>query len=123
MKRIQSLEDLQRARQEAAQKREKERAAKGVVIHIAMASCSIAAGAQETLRSLQEALASENLNHVRIIQTGCLGLCAVEPTVQVSLPGQSPVLYGRVSPEIGRQIVERHIQQGTPLAPYILEAV
>jgi len=77
-----------------------------------MGTCGIAAGAKETLKAIVEALNEHGVNDVAVVQSGCMGLCEVEPTVEVRLEGQEPVVYGRVTPENARRIVKMHILEG-----------
>jgi NADP-reducing hydrogenase subunit HndB len=78
-------------------------------ITVAMGTCGIAAGAKETLRAIVEALAENNINDISVVQSGCMGLCEVEPTIEVRLEGQEPVVYGHVTPENAKRIVKLHI--------------
>lgn len=105
-----TLEELRRLRekkQEALEKRSIE--GKDFRIIIGMGTCGIAAGAKETLDSFLKVLDEEKIKHVAITQTGCMGLCHVEPTVEVILPDMPPVIYGNVNADVARKIVEEHI--------------
>ena len=44
-----------------------------------------------------------------IRQTGCMGLCANEPTVEVIVPEMPAVIYGNVDEKAVEKIVEDHI--------------
>ena len=48
--------------------------------------------------------------------TGCRGLCANDVLVDVCMPGQEPVTYDFVTPELVPQIVEEHILGEGPVA-------
>ena len=47
--------------------------------------------------------------NVLIRQTGCMGLCHSEPTVEVVVPGMPAVIYGNVDAATAREVVEKHI--------------
>jgi len=74
-----------------------------------MGTCGIAAGAKEVLDTFLTQLEVHNLNSVVVTQTGCMGLCYVEPTIEVIAPGMPSVIYGKVDPEVAKKIVEEHI--------------
>jgi len=42
-------------------------------------------------------------------QTGCMGLCYAEPTVEVKVPGMPDTIYGNVDAAVAKEIVESHI--------------
>ncbi|MEO6197021.1 MAG: NADH-ubiquinone oxidoreductase-F iron-sulfur binding region domain-containing protein, partial [Dehalococcoidia bacterium] len=66
------------------------------LIKVGIATCSTAVGAAETLQALKDTVASGGLA-VDVMAVGCIGACYAEPMVQVHIPGQPPVLYGRVT--------------------------
>jgi NADP-reducing hydrogenase subunit HndB len=75
-----------------------------------MGTCGIAAGAKSTLDSFLKLLDENKLvDSVLIRQTGCMGLCHVEPTVEVVVPGMPSVIYGPVDPAAADKIVKKHI--------------
>ncbi len=121
MKLIQSLEDLAQARAEAAE-RQQSATAGNIHIRIGMASCGIAAGAKDTLQAIQQIIASQNLSGIRVTQTGCPGLCVLEPIVQVQMHNQPVITYGKVTPEVARRIIEQHIKRGMIVPEYVVES-
>lgn len=83
---------------------------KNVQIIVGMGTCGIAAGAKETLDAFVKELDAKGLGETTIIrQTGCMGLCANEPTVEVIVPGMPSVIYGNVDTNVAKKIVEDHI--------------
>jgi len=105
------------------------REAEGKVIQVivAMGTCGIAAGAKTTLdtflRSLDEFSDETNklVETVMVRQTGCLGLCHSEPTVEVAVPGMPPVIYGKVDNALAREILSKHIIGRQLLDEHILD--
>ncbi len=77
-----------------------------------MATCGIAAGARTTFNAMVEETRALGLQNVTFIMTGCMGSCYAEPTVEVQVPGQEPILYGHVDADMGREIVSKHIKNG-----------
>lgn len=82
-----------------------------VQIKVAMATCGIAAGAKEIMEFFLEQLDRRNIQGV-VTQTGCMGYCYAEPTVEITLPGKEPVVYGFVDLKRADQIIEKYIKEG-----------
>ncbi len=70
-----------------------------------MATCSIAAGAGAVMEAICEKT-SGSVVPVLVTQTGCMGYCYSEPTVEVSIPGAEPVVFGHVDIRKAVRIVE-----------------
>ena len=105
-----TLNDLNQLRDEkkkALQQRKTE--GKTIQIVIGMGTCGIAAGAKETFDTFLDELQKNNLANVTVKQTGCMGLCYSEPTVEVSVPDMPTIVYGKVDAEVARKIVRKHI--------------
>ncbi|MGB9790416.1 (2Fe-2S) ferredoxin domain-containing protein [Thermotoga caldifontis] len=109
MSKIKSIEDLMKIKEKALKELQLRDTGKRGKITVAMGTCGIAAGAKETLRAIVEALAENNISDIAVVQSGCMGLCEVEPTIEVRLEGQEPVVYGHVTPENAKRIVKQHI--------------
>ena len=82
---------------------------KDVQVIVGMGTCGIAAGAKTAFDVFVEELDKAGLQNVAIRQTGCMGLCHSEPTVEVVAPGMPAVIYGNVDAETARKIVNQHI--------------
>ena len=105
-----TLEDLRRMRGEKQKAMEmRDSSNKDVQVIVGMGTCGIAAGAKETFTSLIDALNEKSLTNVLVRQTGCMGLCHSEPTVEVVVPGMPTVIYGHVDSATAKEIVEKHI--------------
>lgn len=113
---IMSLEELKILRDQVKNKvdlREKgENVDEMIVIRVAMATCGIAAGAREIMTYLAKVVGEMGLQNVVITQGGCMGYCYAEPTVEVTLPGEEPVVYGHVTHLRAQEILEQHVQGG-----------
>jgi len=83
---------------------------KEIQVIVGMGTCGIAAGAKITLDAFLKALDDNKLvESVMVRQTGCMGLCHSEPTVEVIVPGMPAVIYGRVDAQVAKKIVSVHI--------------
>ena len=105
-----TLEDLRRMRGEKQQAMAmRESSGKDIQVVVGMGTCGIAAGAKDTFSALVNAISEKGLTNVLIRQTGCMGLCHSEPTVEVVVPDMPTVIYGLVDAETAKEIVEKHI--------------
>ncbi len=89
-------------------------------IVVGMGTCGIAAGAREAWEELRKSVAEFGLEEeVLMKQTGCMGLCQVEPTVEIAVPGMPTVIYGRVTAEVAKRLVRKHIVEKTLIDGHI----
>lgn len=113
MNKIKSLADLKKLQSDVQSKiklREKGDHSENLVqIKVSMATCGIASGAKETMTYFIEELDHQGIDAV-ITQTGCMGYCYAEPTIELTMPGQPPVVYGFVTKSKAMEIIEKHIK-------------
>ena len=121
---IKSLEELKKIRENAKDKvslREKGESKEPMTeILVGMATCGIAAGARDVMQALQQGIKEKDLSNVKLVQVGCMGYCHSEPTVQVNVPGQEPVIYGNVDEKVAMKILDEHVQGGRFIDHHIL---
>lgn len=113
MPKLKSLEDLQRVR-EAAKQEMAARSQADARIIVAMGTCGIAAGAREVMRAILDELAASNIR-ATVETTGCVGMCAKEPLVDVEITGKSRVTYANVKPDMVPRIIDQHVRRGEPV--------
>ena len=89
---------------------------------VGMATCGIAAGARPVMLAFMDEIAKRQLKNVTVSQTGCIGMCRLEPMVDVIVPGKEKVTYVHVKPEMVPRIVAEHIVNGRPVAEYTIGA-
>jgi len=77
-------------------------------IKIGMSSCGIAAGAEKTYKIFIEEIGKRKIQ-VAIRKCGCVGMCSVEPLVEVSIEGMPQVIYGKVDESAAIRIIDEHI--------------
>jgi NADP-reducing hydrogenase subunit HndB len=115
MSKIMSLADLKKRREElksGLNSRIKAIDPENVVqVKVAMATCGIASGARTVMEFFQEQLERRNVA-AAVTQTGCMGYCYAEPTIEVKLPGRDPVVFGFVDLKRADQIIEKYIKTG-----------
>ena len=91
-------------------------------IVVGMATCGIAAGARPVMLEFIEELKKRGLENVTVAQTGCIGMCRLEPMLDVILPGKEKVTYVKVNPDMVSRIVAEHIVNGRPVQEYTIGA-
>ncbi len=121
MPNVKSLDDLKRIREEALKKQQLKETSGKIEVIVGMGTVGIAAGARETLRAILDMIEKENLRDIIVRQTGNIGLDSFEPIVQVFIPGQEKVTYGKVNPEMARRIIKEHILGGEIVTEYQIE--
>ena len=120
MEAIKSIQDLQRIRAEALEKRRAKTTASRVQVTVFMGTCGIAAGARDAMRAILEAIEAEKLEGILVRQTGCIGQCTWEPLVEVTVADAPPVRYGRVTPGRAARIMREHVAGGTAVAEFAI---
>jgi len=117
-----SLNDLRKLREEKKAEFKKRSAdGKEIQIVIGMGTCGIAAGAKQAWDAFNDGIKENKLTNCKVKQTGCMGLCHSEPTVEVIVPGMKPVIYGMVDADVTKSIIQKHIIGKELLNDHILE--
>jgi NADP-reducing hydrogenase subunit HndB len=115
MEKIRSLADLKKIRDEKNKgvelRKKGEDADKLVQVKVAMATCGIASGAKETMEFMADSLEKRGVDAV-VTQTGCMGYCYAEPTIEVTVPGKDPIVFGNVNTKKADEIIEKYIKGG-----------
>ncbi len=115
MAKVKTLDDLRKMKEELKNKitlREKGDNPESIVqIKVSMATCGIASGAKEIMDYFIEELDNQSIDAV-ITQTGCMGYCYAEPTIEVTLPGESPLVFGYVNVIRAAEIIKKYIKKG-----------
>ena len=113
MAKMKSLEELKAIKEKLKSNMDVRNESEGVTkVIIGMATCGIAAGARETFNAMASKATELGLDNIKFVTAGCMGSCFAEPTVEVQIPGQAPILYGYVSADKGVEIVEKHLKNG-----------
>ena len=121
---VKSLEELKKIREDHIKKvklRETgESEDQTIEILVGMATCGLAAGSREVMNELVKQLTENNIDHIKVIQVGCMGYCHSEPTVQINMPGHEPTIYGNVDKAFVADILNKHIKNGEILDDHVL---
>lgn len=113
MKTINSPAELRRLKEEIKTKmhgsesrfREKTR------IKVHSGTSGLASGARSIFDFITQELEKRNID-AQVIRTGDLGYCFAEPTIEVTRPGEAPVVFGNVDKLKADEIIEKYIKNG-----------
>lgn len=119
MKTFKELEEIRKKTLETINVR-KDRSGTRVVV--GMATCGIAAGARPVLVSIMDEVKKNDLSDVVVAQTGCIGMCRLEPIVEVYKPGEDKVTYVKVTSAKALRIINEHVMQGKVVDEYTIGA-
>ena len=115
MTKIKTLDDLRKLRESLRTdmniRENSEHPDRVVQIRVAMSTCGITSGAKGTMDFFVSELKKRQINAV-VTQTGCMSYCYAEPTVEITLPGQHPVVFGNVDNQKADELIERYIKKG-----------
>ncbi|HIT56375.1 MAG TPA: (2Fe-2S) ferredoxin domain-containing protein [Candidatus Galloscillospira stercoripullorum] len=89
---------------------------------VGMATCGIAAGARPVLEAFLQEVDKRGLKNVSVTQTGCIGVCRLEPIVEVYVPGQEKVTYVKMQPEMVSRVVTEHLVNHQVVTEYTIGA-
>jgi len=117
MAKIKSFADLKKIKEnvqsKVALREQGENIENLVQVRVSMATCGIASGAREIMNYIVDECTSQGIDNVAVTQTGCMGLCYAEPTIEVTLPGQDGIIFGDVDQDKAKEIIESYIKDGT----------
>lgn len=120
---MKSFEELQAIREKVLNqvnlRKERE---DGVRVVVGMATCGIAAGARPVLNAFLEEIDKRKLNNVTVAQTGCIGMCRLEPIVEVYMPGEEKVTYVKMTADKVARVVTEHIINKNVVSEYTIGA-
>jgi NADP-reducing hydrogenase subunit HndB len=115
MAKVKTLDDLRKMKDELKSKRSlrenSDNPESMVQVKVSMATCGIASGAKEIMNFFIEEFDNQGIDAV-VTQTGCMGYCYAEPTIEVTLPGEKPLVFGNVTQARSSEIIEKYIKEG-----------
>ncbi len=95
----------------------------GVRVVVGMATCGIAAGARPVMKAIMDEIEKRSITNCSVTQTGCIGLCRLEPIVEVYLPGSDEkITYVKMDAEKAVKVVNETIVNGKVINEYTIGA-
>ncbi len=107
-----TIDDLKRIKEETAKSTSLREGAATVKITVHMGTCGIAAGARAVMNALMEELAESDRSDIRVVTSGCMGMCSSEPNVTVEIKDAGPIVYQKMESNRMRQVFKRHVLLG-----------
>ncbi len=92
-----------------------------VIVKVGLASCGIAAGAEDVYQKLAEYISQNNLP-AKLTRTACIGMCFEEPIVELDGKELGSITLGQVSPDNIIALLDEYLAGKTPSSNIILAA-
>ena len=120
---MKSLEELKAIREKMKRQMDlRDNDENNIRVVVGMATCGIAAGARPVMTAFLDEIERRGLSNVTVSQTGCIGVCRLEPVAEVFVPGEEKVTYVRLRPEMVPSIVEQHLVNHNVVQDYTIGA-
>jgi NADP-reducing hydrogenase subunit HndB len=120
---VKSIAELEAIRQKTLERvAYRKEADNDIRVVVGMATCGIAAGARPVMLAFMDEIKKRGLTNVTVSQTGCIGMCRLEPMVDVIVPGKTKVTYVNMNPDMVPRIVTEHLVNGNPVMEYTIGA-
>jgi len=120
---MKTIQDLEEIRKNTFNRVNQGTDRKSTRIVIGMATCGIAAGANEVYDAIVDEVNKLGLSNVVVAKTGCIGVCRLEPIVEIIRPGEEKVTYVKMSPYKARRVVASHVLVGTVRNEYTMHVI
>lgn len=91
-------------------------------IVVGMATCGIAAGARPVLNAFLKEIEERHLKNVVCTQTGCIGICRLEPVVEVYMPDGTKTTYVKMDETKAVKVLHDHIVNNKVVTEYTIGA-
>jgi NADH-quinone oxidoreductase subunit F len=89
-------------------------------IKVGLGTCGVSAGGEKTFDAIKDEIEKKNIQVV-LKETGCNGMCFREPLVEVIDEEKHSFLYGDVTPEKAKRIMNDHILGNMPVTEWIVQ--
>lgn len=107
-----TIDDLKKIREKTAKETSLREGPAKIKITVHMGTCGIAAGARDVMSALMEEMAAADRQDIRVVASGCMGMCSSEPNVTVEVHGSEPIVYQLMDSNKMRQVFKRHVLLG-----------
>jgi NADP-reducing hydrogenase subunit HndB len=107
-----TIDDLKKIKEKTAKETSLRDGPAKVKITVHMGTCGIAAGARNVMNALMEEMAEADRQDIRVVASGCMGMCSSEPNVTVEEEGVEPIVYQLMNSNKMRQVFKRHVMLG-----------
>lgn len=121
MPKLKNIEELQRLRAQL-QKDLATRMETSTTITVGMGTCGISAGAREVMQKILDVLNTRGIN-AHVTTVGCIGMCHLEPLVDIQQGNEPRITYGKVTPQMVERIIDEHLVNGRVVEEWVVGRV
>ena len=90
-------------------------------IKVGLGTCGVSAGAEKTYEAVKLEIEKQNIQAV-LKETGCNGMCYREPLVEIIDENKNSYVYGEVTPEKAKRIMNEHVLADAPIEEWIVQS-
>ncbi len=118
-----TIADLKKIKEKAQKDTALREGGATVKVTVHMGTCGIAAGAREVMDALLDEMAQSDRHDIRVVNSGCMGMCSSEPNVTIEIMDQEPVIYQHMDGNKIRQVFKRHVLTGEVQTDFALARI
>ena len=118
-----TVEDLAKLKEKVKKENSLSKDGYTVKITVHLGTCGIAAGGEEVYKALKEEIAESKRDDIRVVISGCAGMCSSEPNVTIERMGEDGVIYRDLDAEKVRKIFQVHVLGGEILNDYAMARI
>ncbi len=104
-----TIDDLRKIKDKVSKETSLRHGVASIKVTVHMGTCGIAAGAREVMDALMAEMAEADRQDIRVMASGCLGMCSSEPNVTVEMAEKDPIVYQEMDGNRMRQVFKRHV--------------
>ncbi len=118
-----SISDLKNLKEKVSKDMSLREGSAKILVTVHMGTCGIASGAREVMDSLMTEMEAVDRQDIRVMASGCLGMCSSEPNVTVEIDGDKPIVYQFMDSNKMRQVFKQHVLSGKVQTEFALAQV
>lgn len=107
-----TIEDLKNIKDRVSKETSLRHGKSSIKVTVHMGTCGIAAGARDVMNALMGEMGESDRDDIRVMASGCIGMCSSEPNVTVEIQEKEPIVYREMDANKMRQVFKRHIMMG-----------
>jgi NADP-reducing hydrogenase subunit HndB len=115
-----TIDDLKKIKEKTAKETSLRDGPANIKITVHMGTCGIAAGARDVMSALMEEMAEADRQDIRVVASGCMGMCSSEPNVTIEAHDSEPIVYQLMDSNKMRQVFKRHVLLGEVQSDFAL---
>ena len=115
-----TIDDLKKIKEKTTKATSLRHGDANIKVTVHMGTCGIAAGARDVMNALMEEMAEADRQDIRVVASGCMGMCSSEPNVTVEADGAEPIVYQLMDSNRMRQVFKRHVLLGEVQSDFAL---